>query len=76
MVDKILAENFEKRMEIVCKIAEFKRQNITYAPEREKKNKEKNKQYIKNEKLKIYYERFLQYCMDSSKEYQQEIRER
>ena len=75
IVDKEIIENFEKRMEIVSKIAEIKKELglNTYDPNREKLVIEKNLKHIKNPALLKYAEKLLQYEMDLSKMYQQEI---
>ena len=76
-IDKVIAESFEKRMDIVLKVAEYKKKNNiqTFDPQREQKMKDKNQNYIKSEMLKSYYLKFLQSYVDISKEYQNDIRE-
>ena len=74
-IDKNIMENFEKRMKIVSKIADFKKKAglNTYDPNREKLVIEKNLKHIKDPILLKYAEKLLQYEMDLSKMYQQEI---
>lgn len=77
-VDKNIIKNFEKRMKIVCKIAEIKKELglKTYDPNREKIVIEKNLSYINNPDICKYAEKLLQYEMDLSKMYQQEINQK
>ena len=78
IVDKTIMENFEKRMGIVSKIADIKKELglKTYDPNREKLVIEKNLKHIKNPSLLKYAEKLLQYEMDLSKMYQQEINQK
>ena len=75
-IDKVIAESFEKRMEIVLKVAEYKKQNNlnTFDPNREQKMLDKNQSYIKNEMLKKYYVELLKKQLEVSKAYQEELR--
>ena len=75
-IDKTLAENFEKRMEVVSLVAEYKRQNniATFDPTREQKMIEKNQSYIKNDMLKKYYVELLKKQLEVSKQYQEELK--
>ena len=75
-IDKTLAENFERRMEIVSMIAEYKKQNniATFDPAREEKMLEKNQSYIKNDMLKKYYVDVLKKQLEVSKQYQEELK--
>ena len=76
IIDRVIAESFEKRMEIVLKVAEYKKQNNlnTYDPDREQKMIDKNQSYIKNEKLKKYYVELLKKQLEVSKQYQEELK--
>lgn len=77
-IDKNIMQNFEKRMEIVSKIADFKKKIglNTYDPNREKLVIKKNLKHIKNADLLKYAEKLLQYEMDLSKMYQQELNQK
>lgn len=74
-IDKNIMKNFEKRMKIVSKIADYKKKAglNTYDPNREKLVIEKNMRHIEDINLLKYAEKLLQYEMDLSKMYQQEI---
>ena len=76
IIDRVIAESFEQRMEIILKVAEYKKQNNlnTYDPDREQKMIEKNPCYIKNEKLKKYYVELLKKQLEVSKQYQEELK--
>lgn len=75
-IDKIIAQSFEKRMEIVSEIAEYKKilGLPTCDPIREQKMFEKNSKFIQNENLKSYYKELLQKYIDLSKSYQQQLK--
>lgn len=75
-IDLIIAESFERRMEIVTMIAEYKQKNgiAIFDPQREEKMLEKNVGYIKNVKLKGYYAELLKKLLEVSKRYQQELK--
>ena len=75
-IDTKLVECFERRMDIVTRVAEYKRQMgmNTYDPDREKRVIEKNSAKLSNQNLKMYFEDFMQYTMDISKNYQNDIR--
>jgi monofunctional chorismate mutase len=75
-IDKNIAENFEKRMKIVNKIAEYKESLgiPTYDKKREDSMIEKNVNYINDEILKKYYIDLLHKLLEVSKLYQQELR--
>lgn len=76
IIDKAIAENFERRMNIVLKVAEYKKANNlnTFDPAREQKMIEKNQSYIKNEQLKKYYVQLLKKQLEVSKLYQEELK--
>ena len=76
IIDKVIAESFEKRMEIVLKVAEYKRKNNlnTFDPSREQKMIEKNQLYIKDEKLRKYYVELLKKQLEVSKLYQEDLK--
>ena len=71
-VDSEMAKLFEKRMEAVFEVAKFKKENNLpiYDPAREKVVIEKNSAYIQNPELVEYYQKWIQFTMDLSKEYQ------
>lgn len=75
-IDALLVSSFEKRMHIVYKVAEYKRQKglNTYDPEREKKVIEKNSAKLTDTDLIPYFSDFMQYTMDISKKYQNDLR--
>ena len=75
-IDKVIAESFEKRMDIVLKVAEYKKANNlnTFDPTREQKMLDKNQLYIKNETLRKYYVELLKKQLEVSKEYQEELK--
>ena len=76
-IDSLLVECFEKRMKVVTKVAEYKRQAglNTYDPNREKLVIEKNSAKLNDETLKPYFAEFMQRTMDLSKKYQNQLRE-
>ncbi|MEF9917671.1 MAG: chorismate mutase [Eubacterium sp.] len=73
-VDREMALLFEKRMDLVCRIAEYKFINNEeiFDHEREKEVIEKNINTIQNENYKRLYNVFLQMIMDQSKEVQRD----
>ena len=75
-LDKIIAECFEKRMNIVTKVGEYKRANNinTFDPQREAKMIEKNQSYINSPTLKKYYVELLKKQLEVSKLYQEELK--
>lgn len=77
IIDQVIAESFEKRMEIVLNVAQYKKANNlnTFDPTREQKMIEKNQNYIKNEKLKKYYVELLKKQLELSKQYQEELKQ-
>lgn len=74
-VDVQLAALFEKRMEAVKMVAEYKKQNNLpiFDENREKEICKKEIEYIKNDELKPYYLEFIQCLMDISKKFQRNI---
>lgn len=76
LIDKTIAENFEKRMQVVLKVAEYKQKNNlnTFDPQREQKMLDKNQSYIKDERLKKYYVELLKKQLEVSKQYQNELK--
>lgn len=75
-IDKNIVENFEKRMAVVCKIAEYKEAHglNTFDPNREQKVIEKCLQHLNNKKLEKYVKDLMQHYMDLSKLYQTELK--
>ena len=75
-IDRSIAELFEKRMHVVTKVSEYKREHniATFDPNRETKMIENNQSYIKDEKLKKYYIEYLKKQLELSKEYQEELK--
>lgn len=71
-IDREMVKLFEKRMDIVNDVSEYKRKNKlpVYDAEREKKIIEKNSKYVQNIDYVNYYKEFIQSMMDISKEYQ------
>lgn len=74
-VDVQLAALFEKRMEAVKMVAEYKKQNNLpiFDENREKEICKKEIEYIKKDELKPYYLEFIQCLMDISKKFQRNI---
>lgn len=71
-IDREMVKLFEKRMDIVNDVSQYKRKNNlpVYDEEREKKVIEKNSKYVQNIDYVNYYKKFIQSMMDISKEYQ------
>lgn len=76
-VDQKMAILFEKRMEAVKSVIEYKLENSIpiYDASRENEVIEKNLKYIENEALKEYYRKYIVSVMDISKQYQSKIKE-
>lgn len=76
-VDKDMASLFEKRMDAVRTVAEYKRIHGTQVTDaaREAEVIKRNSAYITNEDYKSYYISFLQHNMDVSKSYQHRLLE-
>ena len=74
-IDKQMAELFEKRMNLVKKVAQYKiSTNIPiFDAQREQNVIEKNSAYISDENIKEYYNSFILSVMEISKEYQKMI---
>lgn len=71
-IDEEIMKLFEKRMDTVLKVAEFKKQSSipVFNKEREVLVIEKNLNRLKNKKLEPFAENFLHSMMDISKDYQ------
>lgn len=71
-VDRELIESFEKRMEIVIKIGEYKNNNgiSILNADREKQVINSGIQQLKNKELSVYLQDFLRNLMDVSKKLQ------
>ncbi len=76
--DKELTFLFEKRMEIVKKIAEYKRDNNIPVEntEREKEVIKNNSAFLNDESLNGYFSEFMKNIFKISKEYQNSIIEK
>lgn len=76
-IDKEMAELFEKRMEAVKTVAEYKSKTgmRVVDPEREAEVIRRNTQLVEHSELKSYYVNFLQYNMELSKKYQHRLLE-
>ncbi len=74
-VDRDMAALFEKRMEAVNVVAEYKLKNNLpiFDAGREQQVIEKNCALLQNKALIPYYQAFLHSMMDISKDYQREI---
>ena len=73
--DKEIALLFEKRMAAVRSIAQYKKENslpVTDA-KREDDVIRHNAEYIRDEEIKEYYEKFIRNTIDLSVAYQQKI---
>ncbi len=75
--DNKMAELFVQRMELVGKVAEYKKENSLpiYDPEREEQVVAEGIKRIKEDKLKPYYVSFLKNNMEISRRYQSGILE-
>ncbi len=71
-VDRELARLFEKRMQAVKQVAEYKKEHglQIFDPQREAEVIEKNSRLIENEELKSYFVNFIKSNMEISKAYQ------
>lgn len=74
-IDREIANLFEKRMEWVAKVIEYKIENNMEILDsgREKEVIVKNLSNLKNRELKEYYEEMLKLMMKVSKDYQKQI---
>lgn len=76
-IDEKMAELFEKRMNLVVQVANYKQKNgmQVFDSSREKQIIDRCVQYIKNIDLQPYYVQFIQHLMDISKNYQHKLLE-
>lgn len=74
-IDEKMVALFEERMEIVLKVAKYKKQNNTLILDsnREKEVIEKNIKKLKNRDFEVSLEKFIVYMMNLSKEEQKKI---
>lgn len=75
LIDQEMARLFEKRMQAVQTVAQYKHENNlpVFDKAREEALIEKNVKYIKDAVLTEYYRQFLIETMEISKQYQTEI---
>lgn len=75
--DNEMAELFKRRMDLVKKVAEYKKANSlpVYDPEREEQVIANGVRRMEDEKLKSYYTNFLKSTMEISRRYQSSILE-
>lgn len=75
IIDQKMAELFEERMKVVEEIAKIKKENglPIHDPIREDEIIKKNKEYISDEKYKVYYHDYMEMLMEISKVFQEEI---
>lgn len=74
-IDREMALLFEKRMEAVKEVAEFKRERGLPLEDltREAEVIARNSEFVENDDIRSYYVNFLQYGMDLSKKYQHKL---
>ena len=74
-IDEQIAELFEKRMEAIKDIADYKKEHNLpiFDAQREKELLTKNSEYISNKNYILYYQQFQQNMMNISKDYQEEL---
>lgn len=74
-IDEQIAMLFEARLDAVCDVIEYKKENgmQIFDESREKAVVSKNLALIKNDEYKPYYAEFIQYTMNNSKKYQRKI---
>lgn len=74
-IDRKMAELFEKRMEAVRTVAEYKAKKglEVLDSSRERQVIERGNELIQNEELRPYYTKFIKDCMALSREYQGEL---
>lgn len=74
-VDQAMMTLFEKRLDLIGKVAEYKYNNNEkiFDPEREAQVVEKNVKRIKNKDYITYYTEFIHSVMDQSKKIQEKI---
>lgn len=77
-IDKSIVKLFERRMNIVSKVGEIKRENKLpiLNTQREEEVIKKNVNYLKDRELKPYLEEFYKKIMSLSKDYQEYKRDR
>lgn len=75
IIDKELTVLFCKRLELIEKVAQYKKNNNLpiYAPNREKEVLDKNLEYIINEQYKEYITKFLLENASIAKSYQEKL---
>lgn len=75
-IDKDMASLFEKRMELVKDVIEYKIKNNLpiLDSNREKQVIDNNLGYIKNEEFKEYYIKFITEIMNESKDFQKKYK--
>ncbi len=76
-IDRQMALLFESRMKQVERVIAYKKEhNLDILDTvREQEVFERNLTYLENDCYTKYYERFIKYVMNLSKEYQQELRD-
>lgn len=76
-VDSEMAKLFEKRMDAVKAVIEYKLENSMeiYDASREEEVIDRNLKNIQNEEYKAYYREYIINMMKLSKQYQQKIKE-
>ena len=76
-IDEKMAELFEKRMNLVVQVANYKKKNgmQVFDSSREQQVIDRCVQFIKNIDLQPYYVKFIQDLMDISKKYQHKLLE-
>lgn len=71
-IDKEMAKLFEKRMEIVTKVGEYKK--VHNLPVLDKNREhiviEKNRKYISNKEYLPYYDEFIKHLMNLAKKHE------
>jgi chorismate mutase/prephenate dehydratase len=74
-VDEEMAALFVRRMEAAVQVAEYKKERglPVFDSQREDEVVRKNMEYITDDELKAFYENFIKYVMDISKDYQQKL---
>lgn len=74
-IDCQMASLFEKRMNAVKQVLEYKKENNLpiFDPIRESEVIKRNLKLIQNEDLKIYYQDYLEMLMEISKAYQEQL---
>lgn len=74
-VDQAMMTLFEKRLDLIGKVSEYKYNNNEkiFDPEREAQVVEKNVKRIKNKDYITYYTEFIHSVMDQSKKIQEKI---